>query len=157
MLCAVAIDMTTIDLQPTRDFLLIRDLFLDYVAALGVDLSFQNFDDELAHLDKWYEVVLVARVDGEPAGCAALRKLERHVCEMKRLFVRPHFRRLGLGRKLATNLIDEARRRGFTRMRLDTLPSMNDAIALYESLGFHDIAPYRFNPVEGSRCLELAL
>jgi ribosomal protein S18 acetylase RimI-like enzyme len=149
--------MTTIDIQPTRDFLLIRDLFLDYVAALGVDLSFQNFDDELAHLDRFYEVILVARVDGEPAGCIALRKLERRVCEMKRLFVRPHFRRLGLGRKLVMHLIDEARRRGFTHMRLDTLPSMNDAIALYETLGFHDIAPYRFNPIEGSRFLELAL
>src|SRR5947208_11596123 len=91
--------MTTIVIQPTRDFLLIRDLFLDYAAALGVDLSFQNFDDELKHLDKWYELILVARVDGEAAGCAALRKLERHICEMKRLFVRSRFRRLGLGHK----------------------------------------------------------
>lgn len=148
--------MTTIDIQPTRDFLLIRDLFLDYAAALGVDLSFQNFDDELKQLDKWYDVILAAHVDGEPAGCAALR-IERRVCEMKRLFVRPRFRNHGLGRKLATALIDEARRRGYTHMRLDTLPSMKDAMKLYESLGFRDVAPYRFNPIEGSRFLELAL
>ncbi len=149
--------MNTIDIQPTRDFILTRDLFLDYAAALGVDLSFQNFDDELKNLQKWYEVVLVARVDGETAGCVALRKLERHICEMKRLFVKPRFRRLGLGRKLANELIAEARRRGYTHMRLDTLPSMGDALTLYESLGFRDIPAYRFNPIEGSRFLELAL
>jgi ribosomal protein S18 acetylase RimI-like enzyme len=149
--------MNVIDIKPTRDFVLIRDLFLDYVAALGVDLSFQNFDDELKNLKKFYDVVLVAWVDGEPAGCVALRKLERHVCEMKRLFVRPRFRRLGLGRKLAAELIAEARRRGYTQMRLDTLPSMKDALGLYESLGFRDIPAYRFNPIEGSRFLELAL
>ena len=149
--------MNTIDIQPTRDFILTRDLFLDYAAALGVDLSFQNFDDELKNLQKWYEVVLVARVEGEPAGCAALRKLERHICEMKRLFVKPRFRRLGLGRKLANELIAEARRRGYTHMRLDTLPSMGNALTLYESLGFRDIPQYRFNPIEGSRFLELAL
>jgi ribosomal protein S18 acetylase RimI-like enzyme len=149
--------VTTIDIQRTRDFLLIRDLFLDYAAALGVDLSFQNFDDELKHLDQWYDVILAAHVDGEAAGCAALRKLDRRICEMKRLFVRPRFRNHGLGRKLATALIDEARRRGYTHMRLDTLPSMKDAMKLYESLGFRDIAPYRHNPIEGSRFLELAL
>jgi ribosomal protein S18 acetylase RimI-like enzyme len=149
--------VTTIDIEPTRDFVVIRDLFLDYAAALGVDLSFQNFDDELKHLDKWYELILISRVDGEAAGCVAMRKLERHVCEMKRLFVRPRFRNHGLGRKLATELIAEARRRGYTHMRLDTLPSMKDAMALYESLGFHDCEPYRFNPIEGSRFLELAL
>ena len=96
-------------------------------------------------------------VDGETAGCVALRKLERHICEMKRLFVKPRFRRLGLGRKLANELIAEARRRGYTHMRLDTLPSMGDALTLYESLGFRDIPPYRFNPIEGSRFLELTL
>jgi ribosomal protein S18 acetylase RimI-like enzyme len=149
--------MNVIEIKPTRDFVLIRDLFLDYVAALGVDLSFQNFDDELKNLRKFYDVVLVARVDGEPAGCAALRKLERHICEMKRLFVRPHFRNLGLGRKLALELIAEARRRGYTEMRLDTLPSMTNALALYESLGFREIPAYRFNPIEGSHFLELTL
>src|SRR6476619_4276053 len=114
--------MNVIVIKPTRDFVLIRDLFLDYVVALGVDLSFQNFDDELKNLGKFYDVVLVAWVDAETAGCAALRKLERHICEMKRRFVRPHFRNLGLGRKLALELIAEARRRGYTQMRLDTLP-----------------------------------
>src|SRR5262249_44698831 len=81
--------VTTIVIEPARDFVLIRDLILDYAAALRVDLSFQNFDDELEHLDEWYELILVSRVDGEAAGCAALRKLERRICEMKRLFVRP--------------------------------------------------------------------
>lgn len=149
--------MTTIDIQPTRDVPLVRDLILEYASALGVDLSFQHFDEELQHLDTWYDVILAAHVDGEAAGCVALRKLEQRVCEMKRLFVRPRFRNHGLGRKLATALIDEARRRGYTHMRLDTLPSMQDAMKLYESLGFRDIAPYRHNPIEGSRFLELAL
>jgi ribosomal protein S18 acetylase RimI-like enzyme len=142
---------------PTRDFDLVRTLFSEYAEALGVDLSFQNFDDELAHLDSWYESILLAEVDGEAAGCVALRRLDPRVCEMKRLFVRPPFRRLKLGRVLAERVIDEARGRGFAEMRLDTLPPMTSAMALYESLGFRDIEPYRFNPIGGSRFLGLSL
>lgn len=135
----------------------VRALFLEYASALGVDLSFQHFDDELAQLETFYETILVARWGGELAGCVALRKLDDDVCEMKRLYVRPAYRQYGAGRALAERIIDIARRRGYRAMRLDTLPSMGSAMRLYESLGFVDIAPYRFNPIEGTRFLELSL
>lgn len=134
-----------------------RELFLEYAQSLGVDLSFQNFDDELAHLDEFYEAIFVARDGDDAAGCVALRRIDDATCEMKRLYVRPRFRGLDLGRRLAKHVIDEARSRGYARMCLDTLPFMNAAVALYRSLGFVEIEPYRFNPIEGTRFMELAL
>ena len=150
-------DTLDVTLEPTRDYPLVRELFLEYAAVIGVDLSFQHFEEELANLEAMYDVVLLASVRGEPAGCVALRRLDASTCEMKRLFVRPGHSARHLGRKLAEAIIDEARRRAYAHMRLDTLPTMTRAIALYESLGFRDIAPYRFNPVAGTRFLELAL
>lgn len=131
-----------------------RELILEYARQTGVDLAFQHFDEEIAALDTFYEVILVA---DEEAGCVALRRIDEETCEMKRLYVRPAFRGRGVGRQLAVRIIDEARRRGYKRMRLDTLPTMGEAQKLYESLGFRDIEPYRYNPVENTRYMELAL
>jgi ribosomal protein S18 acetylase RimI-like enzyme len=144
-------------IEATHDVAIVRTLLREYAAEAGVDLSFQNFDDELATLDDFYEVILLAREGDEVAGCVALRKLDDSVCEMKRLYVRKNFRGRGAGHKLAEAVIAEARSRGYLRMRLDTLPAMTRAIALYERLGFRDIAPYRHNPVAGTRYLELEL
>ncbi len=135
----------------------VRELFREYAVALGVDLSFQNFDEELAMLPGDYDPILVARWNNELAGGVALHDLGGGVCEMKRLYVRPAFRAHGAGRALALRIIEEARKRGFRAMRLDTLPTMRDAMRLYESLGFADIEPYRYNPIAGSRFLELTL
>ena len=144
-------------IEPADDITVVRALILEYAASLGVDLAFQDFEHEVATLDTYYELMLVARIDGDVAGCVALRRIDDKVCEMKRLYIRPRFRGRDLGRALADAIIGEARKRGYARMRLDTLPSMTSAMALYESLGFRDIAAYRFNPIAGSRWMELAL
>ena len=140
-------------IERLRDHNEARELILEYATSLGVDLSFQHFDDEIATLATYYEVVFLAR----DAGCVALRRIDDDTCEMKRLYVRPQFRGTGLGRDLALRVIEEARSRGYKRMRLDTLPSMGKAQKLYEQLGFRDTEPYRYNPVEGSRYMELTL
>jgi putative acetyltransferase len=136
---------------------LVRSLFREYGDSLGVDLSFQDFETELAELPWEYASILLGLVDGRPCGCVAVRPLEGGACEMKRLFVRPDARGTGLGRALAEAAIERARALGFVRMRLDTLPSMEAARALYRSLGFAEIDPYRFNPIEGTTFMELRL
>ena len=139
-----------------------RTLFEEYAAGLNLSLCFQNFDQELKNLPGDYAPpagrLLLATEDDQLAGCVALRKLEPGVCEMKRLFLRPAYRGNGRGRILVDSIIDEARKLGYTRMRLDTLPGrMDTAIALYRSLGFVEIDPYCQNPVEGAKFMELDL
>jgi putative acetyltransferase len=140
-------------------------IFREYAASLAVDLCFQNFEDELATLPGEYAApggyLLLAFVDGELAGCGALRSLAdadyANACEMKRLYVRPGFRGVGLGRVLAQALLDEARRAGYSAMLLDTLDDMESARELYASLGFAEIPPYYFNPIAGAHYLKAEL
>lgn len=142
-----------------------RELFREYASGLGVDLCFQNFEQELASLPGPYVepggALLVALVDGQPAGCGALRALPDvdypNACEMKRLFVRRAFRRFGLGRLLAQQLLDLATRAGYSTLLLDTLDDMEAARGLYTSLGFEEIPPYYFNPIPGAHYLKVEL
>lgn len=130
----------------------VRHLLREYSDSLAIDLSFQDFAVELADPLDFYEVVLLAE-----DGCVALRRIDDSTCEMKRLYVRQNARGRGLGRRLAEAAIAEARRRGYRRMRLDTLPTMTAALALYELLGFRETEAYRYNPVAGATFLELRL
>ena len=139
----------------------LRQLFVEYQAAIGIDLCFQGFAEELASLPGHYSRpagCLLLAVDGATVlGGVGLRPLRGSDCEMKRLYVRPAGRGLGLGRMLATAVIGEARQAGYQRILLDTLPSMTEAQALYRSLGFTEVAPYYHNPVAGVSYLALPL
>ena len=135
-----------------------RDLFIEYANSLDIDLCFQNFDKELAELPGDYSVpagrLLLVEHEGKIAGCVALRKIDDKICEMKRLYVKPGFRGLKIGKTLAEKIIEEARTIGYKKMRLDTLPQMREAINMYKSLGFEEIEPYRYNPGQGALFME---
>ena len=144
------------------DLAAVRDLFGEYAASLGVDLGFQGFDIELAGLPGAYAppagALLVAEMNGQILGCVALRPLEPpHIGEIKRLYVRPAGRGLGLGAGLSQAILDCARTAGYDRVRLDTLPTMLGAQTLYRTLGFREIPSYRHNPVVGTIFMELDL
>src|SRR6266850_5441719 len=151
-----------VQVRSSEDIEQARELFREYEKWLGIDLCFQNFEKELAEMPGKYAPpdgrLLLAVENGNVAGCVALRKIGEGICEIKRLFLRPAFRGKGLGRQLAERIIRDAREIGYERMRLDTLPpKMNDAIALYRSLGFKEIDPYYTNPVPGAMFMELNL
>ncbi len=143
----------------------VRALFREYAGSLAIDLCFQNFEQELATLPGEYAppggALLLALVDGEPAGCVGMRPLPEadhaNACEMKRLYVRRAFRRFGLGRLLTQQLMDLATQAGHSCMLLDTLDDMEAARGLYASLGFVEIPPYYFNPIPGAHYLKVEL
>jgi putative acetyltransferase len=153
--------LSIIHARDSEELRCVRTIFEEYAASLNFDLCFQNFDEELTNLPGEYSppqgCILLALQDGQPAGCGALHRLDDGICEMKRLYVRPPFRALGIGKVLAEAIIAEARRKGYKKMCLDTVPSMHEAQALYESLGFQDIESYRYNPICGTRFMELRL
>ena len=158
-------DITLVRVDAPRWFEPAREILREYASSLAVDLCFQNFDAELAALPGEYAApsgqLLLAFVDDALAGCGGLRALAdvdyANACEMKRLYVRPAFRRFGLGRVLAEALLDEARRAGYSVMLLDTLDEMESARELYATLGFEEIAPYYFNPIPGAHYLKAEL
>lgn len=140
----------------------VRALCREYAAELGIDLETQNLTQELAELPGKYAppegALLLAMGEGQVAGCVALRKLDAEAAEMKRLYVRPGFRRTGLGRRLISAILELARALGYRFVRLDTLPAkMAGAVAIYRALGFRPIAPYWNNELPGVEYLELEL
>ena len=147
--------------ETPRDWTWARALIEEYAAGLGVDLCFQNFDDEIEHLSSHYgppRGVMLLALDGDSAiGCVGLREHDDVTGEIKRLYVAPAARGRDLGKALARAVIDVARESGYRRLVLDTLPTMQAAQALYASLGFRSIDPYRYNPVKGTVYMELDL
>jgi len=146
----------------THDIEQARELFKDYEASLGISLCFQNFAQELANLPGDYASprgrLLLAREFDQLVGCVALRPVGPTTCEMKRLFLRPAYRNRGLGRVLAEAIIEEARKIGYTHMRLDTIQDrMDRAVELYRSMGFVEIEPYYHSPVDSTKFMELDL
>jgi putative acetyltransferase len=139
----------------------VRTLFREYAGWVSVDLSFQGFAEELAGLPGEYKApggaLMLCVVDEQPAGCIAVRPWQARACELKRLYVRKAFQGRGCGHVLAAQAIEWAKRAGYDRMMLDTLPAMTAAQHLYERLGFREVNPYRFNPVPGTRYMELPL
>ena len=139
-----------------------KSLFIEYAKSLNFDLCFQGFDEEITVLPGKYSapdgVIYLAKYGGNLAGCIALRMLEPEICEMKRLYVKPGFRKFGIGRKLCDKLIKFALSKGYKKMRLDTISHlMKDAIKLYKSYGFYEIPAYYDNPQEGVVYMEKSL
>lgn len=139
----------------------VRRLLEEYAAQLAIDLSFQDFSKEVANLPGEYAppggTLMLGVIDAAAAGCVAVRRVDETRCEMKRLYVRAPFQRMGCGTELAQRAIAWARGARYDRILLDTLPSMTDAQHMYERLGFRDVPAYRFNPIAGTRYMERSL
>lgn len=139
-----------------RDIRDVAELFAAYAEALGIDLGFQGFSAELAAMPGKYapprgELLIARRPDGEALGCVGLRLIDPSgCCEMKRLYVSPRARGLGIGKALVDAVITAAGAIGYREMRLDTLPTMGEAVALYRTRGFVEIAPYYETPIVGT-------
>ena len=136
----------------------VKVLFMEYARSLQFSLGFQDLEEEIADLSGHYGppdgCILLAFYDDVPVGCVALRKLDEGICEMKRLYVRPEFRGLGIGKMLSVLILEEANNIGYEKMRLDTLSSMSEANSIYRKLGFREIEPYRYNPFQHAVFLE---
>ena len=150
-----------IQVSSEKHIKLVKKLFREYADYLDIDLEFQNFNQELKNLPGDYSPpegeLLLAFQQNKLVGCVALRKFDRGICEMKRLYVREKFRGKGIGKTLSQKIIKIASNKNFNYMCLDTLPYMKEAISLYKSLGFKEIPPYRHNPIKGAKYFQLKL
>ncbi|MDI9880733.1 GNAT family N-acetyltransferase [Flectobacillus longus] len=144
-----------------QELAIVQELFEEYSLELGIDLCFQNFEQELQTLSKVYATpkgcIIILYHEQHPAGCVALKPIAEGVCEMKRLYIRPAFRGLKYGKKLAQELVSFAYKAGYSTMKLDTLTTLTDAIRLYRSMQFVETAPYVYNPLDNVLYFELNL
>ncbi|NAS13337.1 GNAT family N-acetyltransferase [Poritiphilus flavus] len=150
------------EVKSKMEYHLASKLFREYAEQLGIDLSFQEFDREIQDLEAQYShphgtIFVALDTEDNAMGCIAIRKLENSICELKRMYVKPGFRGLGVGQKLLAKSLKKGKSLGYDTMRLDTLASMEKALALYTKAGFYEIPPYRYNPVEGAKYFEIDL
>ena len=137
-------------------------LFREYASQINVDLSFQNFDRELEEIEQQYSrpngvVFIVYDIDKKAVGCFGIRKFADSICELKRMYLKKEVQGMGIGRQLMVKAIEVGKELNYKKMRLDTLPSMEVAIGLYKKMGFYEIEPYRYNPIEGTKYFEIQL
>jgi ribosomal protein S18 acetylase RimI-like enzyme len=146
-----------IEVRTPEQYREVRQLLESYAASRNFDAALSNLFKEIEDLADYYPLILLAYQERKPVGCVAIQELDAETCEMKRLFVLPEFRRLGIGAQLIASLIQGAKKRGYQRMRLDTHPNMLRAQELYRSFGFSEIDRYNQNPIPGIRFFELRL
>ena len=148
--------------QSDKEYKIAIQLFREYASQIGIDLSFQDFDEEIINIHKQYSrpdgLLLIAYdINENPVGCIGVRRLTDSICELKRMYVKKEVRGQGLGKVLLAKALEIGKQLNYDRMRLDTLVTMNSAIQLYEKAGFYEIDPYRFNPEEGAKYFEIRL
>jgi putative acetyltransferase len=150
-----------VEVNQAHQIVVAQKLFREYAEAIGIDLEYQGFTAELNGLPQPYAqpggTLLIAQVDGQSAGCVAVRRLDPQIAEMKRLYVRSQYRGRRIGEKLVDAAIDAARRSNYRALRLDTLPTMPTAQELYRKLGFKEIPAYNSKHLTGTRVYELKL
>lgn len=137
----------------TQEFEIGKSLFQAYAQAIGIDLSFQNFTDELENINEQYggregALLIAYSKEDEPVGCCGIRKIDEGICELKRMYIIPRFQGYGIGRQMMEQSISIGKELGYEKMRLDTLPTMQSAVGLYKKYGFYEIEPYRYNPIK---------
>jgi len=151
-----------IEAKSDIDFKIAIQLFKDYASQIGIDLSFQNFDNEILEIEKQYsrpngQLIIAYEKNENPIGCFGVRKLTDSICELKRMYLKREVRGKGIGKKLLERALAIGKELNYKKMRLDTLPSMKSAIELYKKVGFYEIDAYRFNPIEGTLYFEIQL
>ena len=154
--------MDFFEANSAEDYKIASELFQEYAKQIQVDLEFQNFKEEIADLAAQYAppqgiLYVVKNEKNSPIGCFAIRALEEQICELKRMYLKKEGRGKGIGKKMLYHSINAGRQLGYKKMRLDTLPTMHTAIALYKQNGFYEITPYRHNPIKGTKFLEIIL
>jgi ribosomal protein S18 acetylase RimI-like enzyme len=148
-------------LETEEETAMAKELLREYVQWLDTDLAFQNIDDELKHFPQKYEPpdggFIIAKENNSVVGCVAIKKLENKICEMKRLFVKDAYKNRGIGKKLVEAIVEDAKRKNYEKMRLDTCNIMENALGIYYKNGFYEIGPYYNNPNDGVVYLEKLL
>lgn len=150
------------EVKSYEEYKVATELFKEYAAQIGHDLEFQNFNEELQKIESHYSppggaIFIAYNEEDTPMGCFGIRKLDGSICELKRMYLKKEARGLGSGKRLLRKAIEVGRELGYQKMRLDTLPTMDSAIKLYEKTGFYKIESYRFNPIEGALYYEIKL